>query len=224
MAMRVAGSGKKAGAAFGGAVAGAELVLAVGGALLAMVGLALGGGGGGGGGSAAAGHGGGASAGGGSAAAGGGASAGGGSAADGGAGAGGGSAATGGGAGVGGGSTAAGGGASVGGGSAAAGGRASAGGAALLLVVRLALAEAEVVMKEDVCASSTSSPSESSKNYFPTSSAIYVTDRVLKQLVKNLVFTFEFFSREKCAVLRVVGLYPYTCTATFSSCAIILLV
>ena len=69
-----------------------------------------------------------------------------------------------------------------------------------------------------------SSPSESSKNSFPTSSAIYVTDRVLKQLVKNLVFTFEFFSREKCAVLRVVGLYQYTCTATFSSCAIILLV
>ena len=56
--------------------------------------------------------------------------------------------------------------------------------------MRLALAGAEVVMKEDVCASSTS-PSESSKNYFPTSSAIYVTDRVLKQLVKNLVFTFE---------------------------------
>ena len=82
-------------------------------------------------------------------------------------------------------------------------------GAALLLVVRLALAGAEVVMKEDVCASSTSSPSESSKNSFPTSSAIYVTDRVLKQLVKNLVFTFEFFSREKCAVLRVVGLYRY---------------
>ena len=50
------------------------------------------------------------------------------------------------------------------------------GGAALLLVVRLALAGAEVVMKEDVCASSTSSPSESSKNYFPTSSAIYVTE------------------------------------------------
>ena len=78
-------------------------------------------------------------------------------------------------------------------------------GAALLLVVRLALAGAEVV--EDVCASSTSSPSDSSKNSFPTSSAIYVTDRVLKQLVKNLVFTFEFFSREKCAVLRVVGVY-----------------
>ena len=72
-------------------------------------------------------------------------------------------------------------------------------GAALLLVVRLALAGAEVVMKEDVCASSTSSPSESSKNSFPTSSAIYVTDRVLKQLVKNLVFTFEFFfKREMC--------------------------
>ena len=82
-------------------------------------------------------------------------------------------------------------------------------GAALLLVVRRALAGAEVVMKEDVCASSTSLPSESSKNSFPTSSAIYVTDRVLKQLVKNLVFTFEFFSREKCAVLRVVGLYRY---------------
>ena len=49
---------------------------------------------------------------------------------------------------------------------------ASADGAALLLVVRLALAGAEVVMKEDVCASSTSSPSESSKNSFPTSSAI----------------------------------------------------
>ena len=78
-------------------------------------------------------------------------------------------------------------------------------GAALLLLVGLALAGAEVVMKEDVCASSTSSPSESSKNSFPTSSAIYVTNRVLKQLVKNLVFTFEFFSREKCAVLRVVG-------------------
>ena len=136
--------------------------------------------------------------------------------------AGGGSAAADGGASAGGGSAAAGGGASVGGGSAAGGGRASAGGAALLLVVRLALAE--VVMKEDVCASSTSSPSESSKNSFPTSSAIYVTDRVLKQLVKNLVFTFEFFSREKCAVLWVVGLYRYTCTATFSSCAIILLV
>ena len=91
-------------------------------------------------------------------------------------------------------------------------------------MVRLALAGAEVVMKENVCASSTSSPSESSKNSFPTSSAIYVTDIVLKQLVKNLVFTFEFFSREKCAVLRVVSLYRYTCTATFSSCAIILLV
>ena len=89
--------------------------------------------------------------------------------------------------------------------------------------MRLALAGAEVVM-EDVCASSTSTPSESSKNSFPTSSAIYVTNRVLKQLVKILVFTFEFFSREKCAVLRVVGLYRYTCTATFSSCAIILLV
>ena len=76
----------------------------------------------------------------------------------------------------------------------------------LLLVVRLALVGAEVVI-EDVCASSTSSPSDSSKNSFPTSSAIYVTDRVLKQLVKNLVFTFEFISREKCAVLRVVGLY-----------------
>ncbi|KAL5509577.1 hypothetical protein EMCRGX_G004969 [Ephydatia muelleri] len=49
-------------------------------------------------------------------------------------------------------------------------------GAALLLVVGLALAGAEVVMKEDVCASSTSSPSESSKNSFPTSSAIYVTE------------------------------------------------
>ena len=71
--------------------------------------------------------------------------------------------------------------------------------------MRLALAGAEVVI-EDVCASSTS-PSDSSKNSFPTSSAIYVTDRVLKQLVKNLVFTFEFISREKCAVLRVVGLY-----------------
>eukprot|EP00731_Ephydatia_muelleri_P026824 Em0018g924a len=47
--------------------------------------------------------------------------------------------------------------------------------AALLLVVGLALAGAEVVM-EDVCASSTSSPSESSKNSFPTSSAIYVTE------------------------------------------------
>ena len=92
MAMWVVGAGKKAGAALGGAVAGAELVLAVGGALLVVVGLALG------------------------------------------------------------------------------------GGAALLLVVRLALAGAEVVMKEDVCASSTSSPSESSKNYFPTSSAIYVTE------------------------------------------------
>ena len=91
-------------------------------------------------------------------------------------------------------------------------------------MVRLALAGAEVLMKEDVCASSTFSPSESSKNSFPTSSAIYVTDRVLKQLVKNVVFTFEFFSREKCAVLRVVGLYRYTCTATFSSCTIILLV
>ena len=79
-------------------------------------------------------------------------------------------------------------------------------GAALLLVVGLALAGAEVVI-EDVCASSTSSPSDSSKNSFPTSSAIYVTDRVLKQLVKNLVFTFEFISREKCAVLWVVGLY-----------------
>ena len=169
-----------------------------------VVGLALGGG------SAAAGHGGGASAGGGSggasvgggsAAAGGGASAGGGSAAaGGGASVGGGSAAAGGGASVGGGSAAAGGGASAGGGSAAAGGGASAGRAALLLVVRLALAGAEVVI-EDVCASSTSSPSDSSKNSFPTSSAIYVTDRVLKQLVKNLVFTFEFISREKCAVL-----------------------
>ena len=62
------------------------------------------------------------------------------------------------------------------------------------------------------------------KIFLLTSSAIYVTDRVLKQLVKNLVFTFVFFSREKCAVLRVVGLYRYTCTATFSSCAIILLV
>ena len=72
--------------------------------------------------------------------------------------------------------------------------------------MRLALAGAEVEI-EDVCASSTSSPSDSSKNSFPTSSAIYVTDRVLKQLVKNLVFTFEFISREKCAVLRVVGLY-----------------
>ena len=191
-------------------VVGLVLVLAVGGALLVVVGLALGGG------SAAAGHGGGASAGGGS----GGASA----AAGGGASVGGGSAAAGGGASAGGGSAAAGGRASAGGGSAAAGGRASAGGAALLLVVGLALAGAEVVMKENVCASSTSSPSESSKNSFPTSSAIYVTDRVLKQLVKNLVFTFECFSREKCAVLRVVGLYRYTCTATFSSCAIILLV
>ena len=78
--------------------------------------------------------------------------------------------------------------------------------------MRLALAGAEVVI-EDVCASSTSSPSDSSKNSFPTSSAIYVTDRVLKQLVKNLVFTFEFISREKCAVLRVVGLYRpvYNC-------------
>ena len=133
----------------------------------------------------------------------GGASVGGGSAAaGGGASAGGGSAAAGGGASVGGGSAAAGGGASTGGGSAAAGGGASAGRAALLLVVRLALAGAEVVIKEDVCASSTSSPSESSKNSFPTSSAIYVTDRVLKQLVKNLVFTFVFFSREKCAVLH----------------------
>ena len=199
MAMRVAGAGKKAGAALGGAVAGAELVLAVGGALLVVVGLALAMGG------AAlllamvvglalAGGSGGASAGGGSAAAGGGASVGGGSAA------------AGGGASVGGGSAAAGGGASVGGGSAAAGGGASAGRAALLLVVRLALAGAEVVI-EDVCASLTSSPSDSSKNSFPTSSAIYVTDRVLKQLVKNLVFTFEFISREKCAVLRVVGLY-----------------
>ena len=37
MAMRVAGAGKKAGAALGGAVAGAELVLAVGGALLVVV-------------------------------------------------------------------------------------------------------------------------------------------------------------------------------------------
>ena len=69
--------------------------------------------------------------------------------------AGGGSAAAGGGASVGGGSAAAGGGASVGGGSAAAGGGASACRAALLLVVRLALAGAEVVI-EDVCASSTS--------------------------------------------------------------------
>ena len=139
MAMRVAGSGKKAGAAFGGAVAGAELVLAVGGTLLVVVGLALGGG------------------------------------------------------------------------SAAAGGEASAGGGR-------SCDEGGCMCFLD------SSPSESSKNSFPSSSAIYVTDRVLKQLVKNLVFTFEFFSREKCAVLRVVGLYRYTCTATFSSCAIILLV
>ena len=171
------------------AVAGAELVLAVGGALLVVVGLALGGG------SAAAGHGGGASAGGGS----------------GGASVGGGSSAAGGGASAGGGSAAAGGGASVGGGSAAAGGEASAGGGR-------SCDEGGCMCFLD------SSPSESSKNSFPTTSAIYVTDRVLKQLVKKLVFTFEFFSREKCAVLRVVGLYRYTCTATFSSCAIILLV
>ena len=89
--------------------------------------------------------------------------------------------------------------------------------------MRLALAGAEVVMKEDVCASSTSSPSESSKKFFPDFFS-HLRDRVLKQLVKNLVFTFEFFLREKCAVLRVAGLYWYTCTAMFSSCAISLLV
>ena len=32
----------------------------------------------------------------------------------------------------------------------------------------------------------------------------HLRDRVLKQLVKNLVFTFEYFSREKSAVLLVV--------------------
>ena len=89
--------------------------------------------------------------------------------------------------------------------------------------MRIALAGAEVVMKENVCASSTSSLSESSKKFVPDFFS-HLRDRVLKQLVTNLVFTFEFFSREKCAVLRVVGLYRYTCTATFSSCAIILLV
>ena len=61
------------------------------------------------------------------------------------------------------------------------------------------------------------------KKFFPDFFS-HLRDRVLKQLVKNIVFTFEFFSREKCAVLRVVALYRYTCTATFSSCAIILLV
>ena len=94
-------------------------------------------------------------------------------------------------------------------------------GAALLLVVRLALAGAEVVMKEDVCASSTSSPSESSKNSFPTSSAIYVTDRVLKQLVKNLPLNFF---QERNVLFYGSLVYTGTCTATFSSCAIILLV
>ena len=181
MAMRVAGAGKKAGAALGGAVAGAELVLAVGGVLVVVVGLALGGGGGGGAalllamvvGLALVG-------------------------------------------------------AAVGLALAGAAlllmvGLALAGaalllvvGLALLLVVGLALAGAEVGMKEDVCASSTSSPSEYSKNSFLTSSAIYVTDRVLKQLVKNLVFTFEFFSREKCAVLRVIG---FTLSLSFISSA-----
>ena len=58
------------------------------------------------------------------------------------------------------------------------------------------------------------------KKFFPDFFS-HLRDRVLKQLVKNLVFTFEFFSRE---ILPVVGLYWYTCTAMFSSCAIILLV
>ena len=47
------------------------------------------------------------------------------------------------------------------------------------------------------------------KKFFPDFFS-HLRDRVLKQLVKNLVFTFEFFSREKCAVLRVVGLCWYT--------------
>ena len=38
------------------------------------------------------------------------------------------------------------------------------------------------------------------KKFFPNFFS-HLRDRVLKQLVKNLVFTFEFFSREKCAVL-----------------------